>query len=150
MMDFSKLTAYMDSIEELYHVPSCDCSVYYKHREVYRHSAGYADYAKSRPVSDDDLCWMYSCSKVACMAAVMQLVERGKLRLDDPVSKFLPGIDRVKVREGNALVPLRVTPVIEDLMTMSAGFNYTGLLYAPNDPDVWPDFKKFVREKKSA
>jgi CubicO group peptidase (beta-lactamase class C family) len=35
-------------------------------------------------------------------------------------------------------------------MTMSAGFNYTGLLYAPNDPDVWPDFKKFVREKKSA
>ncbi|MDR1288294.1 MAG: beta-lactamase family protein [Treponema sp.] len=146
-MDFSKLTEYMDSIEKLYHVPGCDCSVYYKHREVYRHSAGYGDYAKSRPVSDDDLCWMYSCSKVACMAAVMRLAEEGKLRLDDPVGKFLPGIDRMKVREGLSLVPLQVTPVIEDLMTMSAGFNYNGLLYAPNDPDVWPDFKRLIREK---
>jgi CubicO group peptidase (beta-lactamase class C family) len=35
-------------------------------------------------------------------------------------------------------------------MTMSAGFNYNGLLYAPNDPDVWPDFKKLVREKGQA
>jgi CubicO group peptidase (beta-lactamase class C family) len=149
-MDFSKLTAYIDVIGELYHIPGCDCSVYYRHQEVYRHSAGYRDYAKSRPISDDDLCWMYSCSKVACMAAVMQLVEQGKLRLDDPVGKFLPEIDRVKVREGDALVPLRVTPVIEDLMTMSAGFNYNGLLYAPNDPNVWPDFKKFAREKGQA
>ncbi|MDR1899059.1 MAG: beta-lactamase family protein [Treponema sp.] len=137
----------MDAVEALYHVPSCDCSVYYKHREVYRHNAGYRDYARSRPVSDDDLCWMYSCSKVACMVAVMQLVEQGKLRLDDPVGKFLPEIDRMKVREGDALVPLKVTPLIEDLMTMSAGFNYNGLLYAPNDPNVWPDFKKLAREK---
>jgi CubicO group peptidase (beta-lactamase class C family) len=146
-MDFSKLTAYLDSIEELYRIPSCDCSVYHKHQEIYRHSAGHRDYAKSQPVSDDDLCWMYSCSKVACMAVVMQLVEQGKLRLDDPVGKYLPQIDQLKVREGNALVPLKVTPVIEDLMTMSAGFNYNGLLYAPNDPNVWPDFKKTAREK---
>jgi CubicO group peptidase (beta-lactamase class C family) len=146
-MNFSELTAYLDSIEELYHIPSCDCSVYYKHQEVYRHNAGHRDYAKTQPVSDDDLCWMYSCSKVACMAAVMQLIEQGKLRLDDPVGKYLPGIDQVKVREGDALVPLKVTPVIEDLMTMSAGFNYNGLLYAPDDPNVWPDFKKLVREK---
>jgi CubicO group peptidase (beta-lactamase class C family) len=81
------------------------------------------------------------------MVAVMQLVEQGKLRLDDPVGKFLPEIDRMKVREGDALVPLKVTPLIEDLMTMSAGFNYNGLLYAPNDPNVWPDFKKLAREK---
>jgi CubicO group peptidase (beta-lactamase class C family) len=149
-MDFSKLTVFLDSLEELYRIPSCDCSVYYKHQEVYRHSAGHRDYAKTQPVSDDDLCWMYSCSKVACMAAVMQLVEQGKLRLDDPVGKYLPEIDRMQVREGGALVPLKVRPVIEDLMTMSAGFNYNGLLYAPNDPQVWPDFKKLVREKPSA
>jgi CubicO group peptidase (beta-lactamase class C family) len=149
-MDFSKLTAFLDSIEELYRIPGCDCSVYYKHREVYRHGAGHRDYAKTQPVSDDDLYWLYSCSKVACMVAVMQLVEQGKLRLDDPVSKYLPGIDKVQVREGDALVPLKVTPVIEDLMTMSAGFNYNGILYAPNDPNVWPDFKKLVREKPSA
>jgi CubicO group peptidase (beta-lactamase class C family) len=150
MMNFSKLTAFLDSIEELYRIPSCDCSVYYKHKEVYRHSAGHRDYAKTQPVSDDDLCWMYSCSKVACMAAVMQLVEQGKLRLDDPVGKYLPGIDRMQVREGDVLAPLKVRPVIEDLMTMSAGFNYNGLLYAPNDPNVWPDFKKLAREKPSA
>jgi hypothetical protein len=53
----------------------------------------------------------------------------------------------MKVREGDELAPLKVTPVIEDLMTMSAGFNYSGIIYAPNDPDVWPDFKRLVREK---
>lgn len=146
-MDFSKLTAYIDSLDVLYHIPGCDCSVYYRHKEVYRHNSGYSDYAKRRPVSDDDLYWIYSCSKVACMVAVMQLVEQGKLRLDAPVAQFLPAINRIKVREGDGLAPLRVMPVIEDLMTMSAGFNYNGLFNARHDPNIWPDFKKLIQEK---
>jgi len=146
-MDFSKLSAYIDAIGELYHVPDCDCSVYIEHKEVFRRSAGHRDYAKTLPVTDDDLCWMYSTSKVATIVAVMQLVEQGKLHLDDPAGKYIPEINRMSVREGDKLVPQKVRPTIEDLMTMSAGFNYDGLLYSPNDDSVWPDFKRLVREK---
>jgi len=35
-------------------------------------------------------------------------------------------------------------PVIEGLMTMSAGFNYDGLPFVSNDPNALPDFKKLA------
>ena len=48
-MDFTELTAYLDSIPAL-GVPGCDMAIYQDHKQVYRHSAGYRDAAKTQPV----------------------------------------------------------------------------------------------------
>ena len=40
---------------------------------------------------------IFSLTKIVTTIAVLQQVERGKLSLDDPVSKYLPSFARVKV-----------------------------------------------------
>ena len=53
-------------------------------------AAGRADIAADRPMAADSLFWIASMTKPMTAAAVMILVDEGKLSLDDPVAKHLP------------------------------------------------------------
>jgi len=59
--------------------------------EVLSHSAvGYADIAGDKPMRADSLFWIASQSKPITAAALMMLVDEGKVNVDDPVEKYLP------------------------------------------------------------
>jgi CubicO group peptidase (beta-lactamase class C family) len=51
---------------------------------------GWADIELKRPMTPDTLFWIASESKPMTAAAVMMLVDEGKIALDDPVEKYLP------------------------------------------------------------
>jgi CubicO group peptidase (beta-lactamase class C family) len=51
---------------------------------------GFADVATGKPMRSDALFWIASQSKPMTATALMMLVDEGKLKLDDPVTKFLP------------------------------------------------------------
>jgi CubicO group peptidase (beta-lactamase class C family) len=51
---------------------------------------GYEDVAAKTPMRTDDLFWIASMSKPMTATALMMLVDEGKVRLDDPVEKYLP------------------------------------------------------------
>ncbi len=53
-------------------------------------AAGYMDIAAKRPMRTDALFWIASQSKPMTAAALMMLVDEGKVKLDDPVEKYLP------------------------------------------------------------
>src|SRR5882672_11181200 len=53
-------------------------------------SIGYADIAAQKPMQTDSLFWIASMSKPIAASAVMMLVDERKIRLDDPVDKYLP------------------------------------------------------------
>ena len=53
-------------------------------------AAGSADIAAHRPMETDTLFWIASQSKSMTACALMMLVDEGKVKLDDPVEKFLP------------------------------------------------------------
>jgi CubicO group peptidase (beta-lactamase class C family) len=53
-------------------------------------AVGYADIAAKQPMRTDCLFWIASQSKPITAAALMILVDEGKLKLDDPVEKYLP------------------------------------------------------------
>jgi len=53
-------------------------------------AVGYADIAAKRPMRTDALFWIASQSKPMTSAALMMLVDEGKVKLDDPVEKYLP------------------------------------------------------------
>lgn len=76
---FSKLTTYLDSLKESYSIPFCELALYRDHKPVYRHCAN------TLPNSY----WIYSITKISTMVAALQLVEQGKIGLNDPVSKYL-------------------------------------------------------------
>ncbi|MDR0909888.1 MAG: beta-lactamase family protein [Spirochaetaceae bacterium] len=110
-MNFTELKNYIDAIPTVFGVPGCDCSVYFNHKEVFRHSAGVRDSSKGEAVRESDLYRIYSATKVSTCVAALQLVEQGKLKLDEPIQKYLPEYRSPK-------------GTIEDLFTMSAGLNY--------------------------
>jgi CubicO group peptidase (beta-lactamase class C family) len=53
-------------------------------------AVGFADVAAGKPMRADALFWIASQSKPVTAAAVMMLVDEGKVKLDDPVDKYLP------------------------------------------------------------
>jgi CubicO group peptidase (beta-lactamase class C family) len=69
-----------------------------------------------------------SQSKALTSAAIMMLVEEGKVRLADPVSQFIPAFATTTVAErtgtGLNIVPARRQMQIRDLLTHTAGMSY--------------------------
>jgi D-alanyl-D-alanine carboxypeptidase len=57
---------------------------------VWTQGFGFADIASERPMEADTRFRMASHSKLFTATAIMQLREEGKLRLDDPVTDYLP------------------------------------------------------------
>jgi CubicO group peptidase (beta-lactamase class C family) len=79
--------------------------------------------------SPDAVFRIFSMTKPIASTAVMQLVERGKVKLDDPVSKYVPAFAGVKVfAGGSAMQPQLRDPdrpvTIADLLTHTAGLTY--------------------------
>lgn len=123
-MDYSVLQDFIDSIPIRWGVPGCQCALTIGHQRVLYRATGFRDAARIVPVSVDDLYWVYSVSKLFTCVSAMQLIESGKLRLDDPVSRYLPLWADMNFLKGKEVVPCTVQPTVFHLMTMTAGLNY--------------------------
>ena len=78
-------------------IPSIDCVVYHKGSCVFRYQSGFSDEARKQPVDGSERYNIYSCSKVIACTAVMQLVEKDVIRLDDAVYEYLPEFRDMKL-----------------------------------------------------
>jgi CubicO group peptidase (beta-lactamase class C family) len=54
-------------------------------------AVGFADIDAKKPMTADAVFWIASQSKSITATALMMLVDEGKVKLDDPVAKYLPG-----------------------------------------------------------
>lgn len=123
-MDFTPLREFMDGMARE-HTSGNAIEVYLNGKRVFQHMSGYADLETKTPLDGTELYNIYSCSKVATVTAGMQLVEKGALHLEEPLSRYMPEFEHMKVRgeDGNLTVAKR--PIyIADLFTMTAGFDY--------------------------
>jgi CubicO group peptidase (beta-lactamase class C family) len=64
---------------------------------VHHDSYGYADRDSDRPYRDDCIARVYSMTKPVTSVALMMLYERGLVRLEDPVSRYLPAFANPRV-----------------------------------------------------
>src|SRR5690349_11554211 len=71
-------------------VPGVVALVTDRQRVLYQGAFGVADVSSGRPLAQDALFRIASMTKPVTSVALMQLVEQGKLSLDDPASKYLP------------------------------------------------------------
>ncbi|MHB8971210.1 MAG: serine hydrolase domain-containing protein [Pirellulaceae bacterium] len=53
-------------------------------------AVGWADIGTAKPMQTDSMFWIASQSKPITAAALMMLVDEGKVNVDDPVEKYLP------------------------------------------------------------
>ena len=138
-MDFTKLTNYLNTLEEKYQVHGLDIKITKDHETVYRYMTGYRDYERNVPVSSQDLYDIYSCTKVTTMVGVMQLIEQGKIDLYAPLETYLPEFASMQyatdfqfgqfpfawpTQEHNQLAQAQNQMTIHDLMSMTAGMSY--------------------------
>lgn len=93
-------------------------------REVIRRSYGVRDIDSGEPMPDEPIFRMYSMSKPVTSAAAMILLERGVIRLDDPVSRYIKGFASQSVWEDGKLVPVKREVTINDLLNMTSGLVY--------------------------
>ena len=66
-------------------------------KPVYHEFFGVRDVATKLPMTDDTIFRLFSMSKPITSVAAMMLVDKGKLRLDDPVAKYIPSYSAAKV-----------------------------------------------------
>ncbi len=110
------------------------------------------------PMQKDSVFRIYSMTKPLVGVAMMQLYEKGKWRLDDPVSKFIPEFDRLKRlswKDGRAeldasgnpiVVDASRSPTMRELMTHTAGLSYGLCCMSPKSPDYIPSNLAFVEK----
>ena len=128
-MNFKLLTEYLDNLYETEGVPSSDLIVYHKGKEVYRHTAGFQDVATGEPLRPDALYNVYSATKLITVMAGMQLFERGKFLMSDPVGDYIPAFAHMKVEHTNSHGAIELTDArpmrVRDLFNMTSGLDYT-------------------------
>jgi CubicO group peptidase (beta-lactamase class C family) len=85
-----KLTQTLQAEVQRRELPSLSVAIVRDRDVVYRHAFGYADLARQVPATLENVYPVGSITKVFVAAMLMQLVERGVVRLDDPVTKYVP------------------------------------------------------------
>ena len=118
---------------------------------IYESAIGWSDTSRTEPYNKEHLFRMASMTKPITSVAAMQLIEAGKLQLDDPVGKYIPSFkeneiltDFNKADTTWTSKPSASTPTIRQLLTQTAGVPYgfmnpkvNGAILAKNDiPDL--------------
>jgi CubicO group peptidase (beta-lactamase class C family) len=94
---------------------------------AYQHAVGWADKDAGLRMTPDAIFRIASQSKAITSAAILMLVEEGKIAINDPVSRYIPAFARTRVMldTGNAvIVSARRQVTIRDLLTHTAGISY--------------------------
>lgn len=114
-------------------IPGAVTMVARRGRVAYVHVAGWRDAAAHDPLREDSIFRYYSMTKPVVSIAAMQLVEDGRLLLNDPVHKYIPEFKDVKVATesvdaaGNAVMttaPARRAITVHDLLRHTSGITY--------------------------
>jgi methyl acetate hydrolase len=97
---------------------------------VYEGAFGQRGIDSENPMTLDTVFWIASMTKAMTSVAAMQLVEKGKLQLDEPLSNVLPELDSIQVLEGfdsngHPILRKPKRPItLRHLLTHTAGFTY--------------------------
>lgn len=97
---------------------------------LYQGAFGKRDLSKPQAMTADSVFWIASMTKAITAAAAMQLVEQGKLSLDEPIGKVLPDLAEPLVLDGfdadgtPKTRPAKTPITLRRLLTHTAGFCY--------------------------
>jgi CubicO group peptidase (beta-lactamase class C family) len=91
---------------------------------VFHETYGLQDLDRKLPVERDTIFRIFSMSKAITSAAALTLVDKGKLDLDAPVSKYLPEFAEMKVLDGETERPAKSPITVKDLFRHTSGITY--------------------------
>lgn len=129
----AKITEFFKNEVETGKISGADILIRHHGEDVYHETFGVQDVVSKVPITDKTIFRLSSLTKVITSIVALQLIQDGKFKLDDPVSKYIPSFAKVKVgvekkaEDGTKTLEL-VDPVrpitILDLLRHTSGITY--------------------------
>jgi CubicO group peptidase (beta-lactamase class C family) len=102
-------------------------------------AVGYRDLTTKEPIQTTDLFYIASMTKTFTAAGLMMLVDEGRVKLDDPVEKYLPEFKGQMVQqEGRPPHPPKHPITVREIMSHTAGLH--------KGPLAKPSLEGYVKE----
>ncbi|NJN50831.1 MAG: beta-lactamase family protein [Gammaproteobacteria bacterium] len=132
------LEPFLDAYVSSGRLPGCACLVSRHGKEACFTSIGMRDVERKLPIERDTVFRIYSMTKPITSVALMTLYERGAFALDDPVARYIPQWQKLKVFASGNENDFRVTEParamrIKDLFTHTSGLTYGFMQSHPVD-----------------
>ncbi len=149
-MNFDKLKNLMEYFVSENYAPGNTIKVYLGKEKVFDYSCGYSDIKNEIKMTGNEYFNLYSCSKITTVTAALQLVEKGKIKLTDPLYEYIPEYKDmyIKMPDGD-IVKAKKDIKILNLFNMTAGLTYdmntAGINKAREITDGKMDTDKVVR-----
>jgi CubicO group peptidase (beta-lactamase class C family) len=133
-------------------VPGIVSFVWYKGAIAQANAVGLRDIERHLPMDRRSIFAIASMSKPLTIVAALKLVEQGRMKLDDPITKWAPEFSnmRVLVRPNASLDDSYPSPreiTIDDLMTHRSGLSYSFLSSGPLAAALMKEFGFGIESK---
>jgi CubicO group peptidase (beta-lactamase class C family) len=116
----AQAAAYLEQVWRSSGAPGVSAAVALRGKLVFAHGVGFADLENLVPATSSTVYNIGSISKVNTAVAVLQLVEQGKVHLDDPIQTYVPSF------------PDKGSPItLRHILTHTSGIRH----YLPTDFD---------------
>jgi len=116
----------LDKLVELNEIPGLNFSIILKNNKQINYSSGFADTLNKIPLTPEHVMFSGSVGKTYAVAVLMQLVDDGKVDLNEKILNYFPEIDWLKS-----------LPNIEEITVEMLLTHTSGLPRWINDPEVW-------------
>lgn len=121
IMRFELLRDFMDSLTG-WIIPWNSAVVYKDGKKVFEYCSGHTDLETGAGPDGNELIYICSCSKPVTVTAALQLYERGKFLLTDPLYEYIPEYRDMYIGIGRKKAEKPIT--MRNLFTMTAGLSY--------------------------
>ena len=109
-----KIKSTFSLVEKMYndhavnnHFPGYSFGIVVDGQLVFKGSGGFSNLENKTPATSSTLFRIASMSKSFTTAAILKLRDEGKLNLDDPIEKYLPGIKNQKLTTDGPHISIR-------------------------------------------
>src|ERR1041384_1075910 len=129
----AKITAFFKNEVDTGKIAGANVLIQKDGKPVYHETFGVQDVVSKKPIDDKTIFRLSSLTKAITSVVAMQLIQDGKIKLDDPVSKYIPSFANMKVgvekkaEDGSKtleLVPLVRPITVLDLLRHPSGITY--------------------------
>ena len=131
-----------DSISNNNPLPAFMVAAVDKDGIYYEYDHGKEVWTKEKPLNANSIFRIFSMTKAIATVAAMQLVEQGKITLDEPLDKLMPEMVSIPIlKSDGSLVPAKKSITLRQLLTHTAGFAYdfdSYRLFHFKKPADWP------------
>ena len=131
--DLDKLAAFEEFLKNEItdgQIAGAEALVYHQDKIAWRTNLGYSDVDTQAPLSENSVYFLQSMTKPIMSVAIMQLVEQGRIRLDENAATYLPELNQLEVINDlstgvNGATSGRKSNIsIQQLLTHTAGLSH--------------------------